>query len=1034
MLIKKNAGKANIPHPTKENVKTPFSECTAENPLKCKFHGVKAATNILNAAIAQSFGNKKSIPFAVKKQGKAFAVDGDFSSLSKSEIDTLKSNLEAKRLSFAGSEYHGENLSKLFLSPTKGNATQNAVSQSGGDVVESPDSAPNQGAEEINKESPTQSDNKLSPSDDVDNLDDELDSVLEGKAILNLDNLDAELDSILEGEDVVDLDNLDDELDAILEGEDVVDIESPNITSTEDSPQKTEGILLPLIHDEGKFPPDLTKEVLDNAIAHGKKAGGHGGLNTTIVEIGGKKYICKNGSGKQSDIIKNGYTADMAYRAGGIYSPDAKLYEFGDGKTYKLSEFIEGQKLIDVWKSADESKRNEIRNELLKGYPLDCLFSNFDVLGTSPEESQSVTILDENGKKQHTSVAFDNIILGNDGHAYRIDNDGSFAMTGKGGTKKSTGGQYTCPIESEQWDKWADRQWIDEFRTMRRNVKNAGVFDRYTTADIFRSAAHINFNALQKALATPETDNVRKALQKPMFEMRQMAYYAKGAELAGYKTSKGMEYTDNKGNVRKLDIDPASDVLDAIYNAHKAGVRRFLQHKVSWLDGGWLQGKNQGQVYKPQPFPKAEPQSPEVPLIGTDMAKDILEGVKTIAYHAKQGDFMPNESRIKKALATKPFLESLSAHGDAKAKKLLEAVAKIEDSIRTGHKKELSFDTPDGLFDVKGLSLVVDEDNIKLFKHRIKDKITAYETSHKKWVEEKSNWDNEEKRKQIAAGAAPTKSFQEYEDLLVKANIDTNGIQQGGGDPSINHDSKQSQKSSSFKKDACLKKVRQYAMMGLSFDDMQFADDDKVFYNGFCPKDSYHISGGDGKPNYLAAVEKYKAHPNEFKTAMKAYAVHKACLILAHANMENEAIDHDLGTVFVIRREHVEAFRGNEPTSKDSEHIIPRYPIDSSTSAGFNSNGCLGTEPVGWKIPFWRITDAFIISNYGSDHEKEICVNPINNPYPPMYFDSFKYPESGSNWKSALAAYLKDPTVQDVDEMLKKKFTQPLDNQMVEVL
>lgn len=775
-----------------------------------------------------------------------------------------------------------------------------------------------------------------------------------------------------------------------------------------------EGKLEPLEHDEAKFPQNMTKEAFEKAIEDGESAGGHGGLQTTIVQIGGRKYICKNGSGKKGKIVKNGYYADMAYRAAGVYAPDGKLYDFGDGKTYKLSEFIDGKRLIDVWKGATEERRDEIRKELLKGYPVDVLFSNHDVLGTSPEEAKTITITGEDGKPQKTHVAFDNIVLGEDGHAYRIDNDGAFAMTGTGGQKVAAGGAFTAPVDYEGWTNWAERQWIDDFRTMRLNERNAGVFDRYSTADIFLSAANVNFDAMEKELAGSQYDEIRKAMLKPLFEMKQMALYAHGAEVAGYKNQKVMEWTDSSGNKVSIESDALSMSLDAIYNAHKAGIRKFLQKEISWLDTGWLSGSlGSDNAYVPKSFNEPEPIEPDAPPKGTDVANEVLEGIKTIAYHVKQGDFTPNKNRIKKALAVKPFVEVMAAEGNEKAKGILDAIKKIEESIETGHKKALTFDTADGMYDVKGLSLVVDGSNAAVFNKAIKPLHDKWEDEHGKWLKKKTAWDEAELQKAKAAGAAPTKDFQGYEDKLVSANINTNGIQQGGGEPTINHESKSAQKGTSFSKKACLKKVRQYAMMGLSLDEMDFANDDKTFYNGNTENGGHHVSGGDGVENYKWAVDYYRNNPKEFKKAMQAYAVHKGMMVLVHANMDNPAIDHDLLTCFVMRGEHMQAWGKDGKGAPTKTGIIDSYPIDSSTSACINATGHFGTKKIGWKLPIWRITDNFMI---GAGSEEEININPINIPYPPMYFAN-----TGNGWQECMNKYNNQPAVKAVDKKLGKK-------------
>mgnify|MGYP003291146705 CR=1 FL=1 len=773
-------------------------------------------------------------------------------------------------------------------------------------------------------------------------------------------------------------------------------------------------VLQPLTHDDSKFPPNLTQAQLDNAIANGKSAGGHGGLNTSIITIGDKKYICKYGAGKKSNIIKNGYNADMAYRAGGIHAPDANLYEFGDGKTYKLSEFIEGEKLIDALKKGGDAKRKEISKELLKGYPLDVLFSNYDVLGTSPEASQDLTITDKNGMKKSINVAFDNIIVGKDGHCYRIDNDGAFSMTGTGGHKNSFGGNMTTQVNSEKWDNWDEREWIDDFRTMRRNEKNQGIFDDYSTADIFLAASKIDYIAVSNSL--PE--QLLNAMIKPMNEMKEMGKYAWSSQIAGYKANRSMSWTDDNGTTQTIECDPLSMALDAIYNANKKGARPFLQNDIDWVDLGWVGGNHSSPTaYVPKIFSKPPPPEPKAPPKGIDVANEVLQGVKTIAYHVAKGDFTPNKDRINKALAVKPFVEVLAETGNQKAVGILDAIIKIEEAGKTGYKKVLSFDTPNGFFDAAGLSLIVDDDNTSIFNKAIEPKHKQWEKDIRAWKIEKKTFDDAEQAKAQASGAAPAKSFQLFENAMVDANYNTDGIAQNNGDHNVNLNSKHGQKSMSWTEQACRKKVRQYAMMGLSLNDMDFANGDKVFYNGNTDNGGNHVSGSgtDGKKQYQIALKYYRNHPSAFKKDMQAYAVHKAMMVIMHANMKNKAIDHDLHTVFVMRGEHKQAWGKDGKGSPTTQGIISPYPIDSSASAQVNNNGAFGSIKVGWKLPIWRITDSFMIDN-GS--ESEICINPINIPYPPMFFDSST---SGIGWEHCMSKYNAEKKVKEVDKKLGKK-------------
>ena len=813
---------------------------------------------------------------------------------------------------------------------------------------------------------------------------------------------------------------------------------------------KPVGKMEPLEHDESKFPQNVTKSMLEDALKKtGEDAGGHGSLGTSIVEIDGKKYICKHGYGNDANVVRNGFNADMAYRAGGIHAPDAKLYQFSDGSTYKLSEFIPGKKLFDVWKDADEETRENLRKEILKGFPLDVLMLNYDALGTSPEVADQngyITIEDADGKPESVSVAFDNIIIGEDGHAYRVDNDGSFGLTGKGYKKGknwkwteerdehnniiydkdgkpkmkkvSAIGGLSDEVSHEFYDAWDKREWIDEFRTMRRNMMNRGIYDRFSTADIFLAASHIDLDSVMNSLPS----DLQEALEKPAAEMEEMGDYAKGTALAGYVNSPTYSWRDSIGQSHTIKLDPVSSALDAIYEAHKQNVRPFLQQKFSWVDTGWLSGHDDGSgaVYTPKEFAEAEPKEPKPPPKGTNLAQEVLAGIKTINYHAKQGDGNVNQEKIDRALAVKPMLQMLSDEGNKKADGLLEAIGKIEESIANGHGKEVKFNTKDGLLDVAGLSIVMGDEEEEIFNENNADAHAKWEVEHRAWAKRKTKHDRREAELAARSGGAPTKSFQTFEDELIKANIDTNGIRHGDGDPSINKTSKDAQKDTSFCTESCKKKVRQYAMMGIPLDAMYFGNNDKTFYNGHVDHGGNHVSGYDtDEKDYYAAVKYYQDNPEQFKKDMESYARHKGMMALVHTNMDNEAIDRDTGTVFVMRDEHKEAWGkdGANAPAYSSPHIIPPWPIDSSTSACINDTGHLGDVKVAWKLPIWRITDTYMIGDGG---EEEIDINPINIPYPAMYFP-YTVGQDADVSRQCQKTYEAAKEVKAVDKKLGKK-------------
>ena len=452
--------------------------------------------------------------------------------------------------------------------------------------------------------------------------------------------------------------------------------------SSSDNVLDFEGILPPLEHDESKFPTNITEDELKAAKANGIGAGGGGGLGTKIVTINGTKYIMKSGSGEAREAIENGFNCDMAYRAGGIHAPDAKLYHFGD-KVYKLAEFIEGTRLDKIMSGLDEDKKEAVRKELLKGFPLDCLFSNWDVLGTNP------------------SLHFTNVMVDKEGRAWRLDNDGAFAAGGLTGTKKTAKGKLnaTTEVEYEKWSNWKDRQWIDDFRTMRVEKMNKGVFDGYSTSDIFRSAGHINLGHAVETLPK----GIQDALKKPLFEMKQMTYHAVNLEESGFR---------NDGF--------SSMALDIAYEASKRGLREVCKQSISWNDSGFGEYKDSWGNYQKKPFEEKEPEKPENPqetlshqlpnsaYTGGTIRDIIFKAAKTINNHGgiklkdKNGNVLGNGTAMGKPDYTpNPNVMSMFhqidreklaevAKTDANAKALLGLYDNIIYSKENGWKKPIS--------------------------------------------------------------------------------------------------------------------------------------------------------------------------------------------------------------------------------------------------------------------------------------------------------------------------------------------------------
>ena len=292
---------------------------------------------------------------------------------------------------------------------------------------------------------------------------------------------------------------------------------------------------LPPLQSTAHFPDKITPDLIEKSTVKG--LGGTTGAR--LVEIDGRKYVCKTtggGQGVTAEHVRNEADADQAYRRAGIRVPDCRIYEVG-GKTYKLAEYIDGGKTLGEWlKTATPAQKEAMRKELAQGYALDALFANWDVVGT----------------------AQDNILVDGNGHAWRIDNGSAFAFRAQGARKKP-----------EEWEK---REWPDEWRTLRTSGINKGVFDQLTAQEIFHAMNQLDVDAAVAGLP----QQTQKAIAKPLAEMKQLA-----ARCADF---------DKEGFVPKV----TTHVLEATYDLSKEGFREEVPRQISLGNYGFCRKSSSG--------------------------------------------------------------------------------------------------------------------------------------------------------------------------------------------------------------------------------------------------------------------------------------------------------------------------------------------------------------------------------------------------------------------------------------------------------
>lgn len=145
--------------------------------------------------------------------------------------------------------------------------------------------------------------------------------------------------------------------------------------------------------------------------------GGSSGVRAGIYK--GETFVVKKARKSEpvegesnTDQIKEEYIAEQIYKAMGFAVPQSRVYDNG---LHKVSKFVDGKDLR-VFKAesgygGEPEKYKGIKEQVKKGYVLDALLANWDVVGQIE----------------------DNIRLGDDGEVYRMDSGGALRFRARGG-------------------------------------------------------------------------------------------------------------------------------------------------------------------------------------------------------------------------------------------------------------------------------------------------------------------------------------------------------------------------------------------------------------------------------------------------------------------------------------------------------------------------------------------------------------------------------------------------------------------------
>lgn len=260
-----------------------------------------------------------------------------------------------------------------------------------------------------------------------------------------------------------------------------------------------------------------------------KKAKLGGSSEVSLVELDSvpdKTFVLKTERSRDTgkSQLEDEACADKLYRIMGYDAPASTIVEY-DGKTHKLSTYIQGRELGSLT-GKDKDRAKEI---LKKGFVMDCLLGNWDVIGASQ----------------------DNILVVGSGESmvvYRIDNGSALRHRAKGASKPDSA--------------FLSSTHIPEIYTMRDGDLNPSAAEIYgdITYEEIRTQAQFILGNKDKILSNVTEPSVKKALENRLNWLE-----------SGYGT--GMASTEDSSKLKTEERKP------------KAGYRSVVTEE--YFEKGW---------------------------------------------------------------------------------------------------------------------------------------------------------------------------------------------------------------------------------------------------------------------------------------------------------------------------------------------------------------------------------------------------------------------------------------------------------------
>jgi len=185
---------------------------------------------------------------------------------------------------------------------------------------------------------------------------------------------------------------------------------------------------------------------------------GGSGNNYLAKDEAGRLFTIKNARERETGVaqIYDEVVSDKIYRSMGFDAPHSMTALTPEGKAVKVAKYIEG---VKEYNSLASSAKEVAKKEIQKGFVLDCLLANWDVIGAS----------------------YDNILCSSDGSkVMRVDNGGSLRYRAKGSPKGSL------------WNETVSE--IDTLRDRSKNPTAHEIFSSITDEEIVRQVKELNEN------------------------------------------------------------------------------------------------------------------------------------------------------------------------------------------------------------------------------------------------------------------------------------------------------------------------------------------------------------------------------------------------------------------------------------------------------------------------------------------------------------------------------------------------------------